>query len=326
MNSNNNTFLIENSISNRIKGCLYGHAIGDALGLGSEFMSKATVQKYYPSGLTSYNQIIQDRHRKRWVKGAWTDDTDMMICLLKAFTKSGFVVSKAANNFKNWYNGTPMGIGRNTIKVLMCGDYIDNPFMVSKIIWECSRKSSAANGALMRTSVMGLWPVFNENWVKDACRLTHYDPRCQYSCLIVSYIIHNLVWNNSTPDYKEIYALALGLDKEAAEFVELAYGSKTIDCLHLDKQPGIGYTYRALSAALWCLWHAESFVDGLLKVVNEGGDADTNAAISCSILGGKFGFSSIPSEYIVNLYDKDRYQKYVSSYLNVIESSDLLKY
>jgi ADP-ribosylglycohydrolase len=46
------------------------------------------------------------------------------------------------------------------------------------------------------------------------------------------------------------------------------------------------------------LFHSESFESGLLAVVNEGGDADTNAAIACSILGAKFGYSAIPNKYI----------------------------
>lgn len=311
--------MISIEILNRIRGCLYGQAIGDALGLGTEFMSKSEALKCYPDGLRSYNQIIQDAHRKRWIRGDWTDDTDMMICLLNAFDEHGFVISKAASNFKAWYNGVPMGIGRNTIKVLMCSDYEENPFLASEIIWNSSRKSSAGNGALMRTSVLALWPNFNEQWVKNACMLTHYDPRCQYSCLIYTKIIFKIVWQNLCPSYDDIYSFASKLDKEVADIVELAFYSKEIDSLNLDKQPGIGYTYRTLSAALWCLWHAESFYDGLLKVVNEGGDADTNAAVTCAMLGAKFGFESIPSEYVLDLYYKKEYEDIVSSFIEKIE-------
>ena len=46
-----------------------------------------------------------------------------------------------------------------------------------------------------------------------------------------------------------------------------------------------------------------SFEEGLLSVVNEGGDADTNGAIACAILGAKFGFSSIPEYYIDDLHN-----------------------
>lgn len=58
------------SLKNKMLGCLYGQAVGDALGLGSEFMNKDEVNKNYPDGRKNYDQIIQDAHRRRWVKGA----------------------------------------------------------------------------------------------------------------------------------------------------------------------------------------------------------------------------------------------------------------
>ena len=42
----------------RIRGVLYGQAVGDALGLGTEFMSKAEVARHYPDGLDDYAQVI----------------------------------------------------------------------------------------------------------------------------------------------------------------------------------------------------------------------------------------------------------------------------
>ena len=47
---------------NKIKGTIYGQVIGDALGLGAEFMSKEEVKENYPNGLTDYGQVVQDSH------------------------------------------------------------------------------------------------------------------------------------------------------------------------------------------------------------------------------------------------------------------------
>ena len=183
--------------TNRAKGCMFGQSVGDALGLGSEFMCKTEVETYYPDGLTDYSQIWQDRHRRRWHKGDWTDDTDMMLCIANAIIETGkadYLV--IARNFKDWLNGTPMGIGQNTYNVLSLGDYESNPMKAAEIVWEMSRRQSAANGGVMRTSVIGLLPNDVIRSAEDTCKLTHFDPRCIGSCVIVSSIIHSLVYEH----------------------------------------------------------------------------------------------------------------------------------
>ena len=177
----------------KILGCLYGQAIGDALGLGSEFMNKDEVNKNYPDGLCKYEQIIQDAHRRRWPIGAWTDDTDMMLCILSAFENGKFNIHNAAQNFKDWFNGEPKDIGSHTFNVLGMRDYVEQPEMCSELWWTLSQHQSAANGALMRTSVVGLAHDNVEIQATEICKLTHYDPRCIGSCVIASLIIHNLV-------------------------------------------------------------------------------------------------------------------------------------
>lgn len=306
-------------IINKIKGCLWGQAIGDALGLGTEFMSKSEVRKYYPHSLHSYEQIIQDQHRKRWEKGDWTDDTDMMLCLLNAFDSSGFDFRKAAKNFKEWYNGEPVGIGRNMIKVLLIAEYVNHPFVCSELIWNSTRRQSAANGALMRTSIMALWPQLNQDWVEQACKLTHYDPRCVFSCKIFCYIIHSLVWLSNIPEYDHVTAIAKEMGDELLQYIRRAHYS-SIPELNLHQQPGIGYTYRTLSAALSALWHSSSFEEGVLEVVNEGGDADTNGAVVGALLGAKYGFDNIPSYYIENLCHKQEYEVWVNKFIALLES------
>ncbi len=89
------------NIKDKMLGCLYGQAIGYALGLGSEFMSKEEVRQNYPDGLSRYDQIIQDGHRSRWEKGAWTDDTDMMLCIMAAFEDGRFNLHKVAHSVRS---------------------------------------------------------------------------------------------------------------------------------------------------------------------------------------------------------------------------------
>lgn len=298
-------------------GCLYGQAIGDALGLGTEFLNKSEVQKFYPNGLSRYEDIIQDTHRRRWPKGAWTDDTDMMLCILSAFENGQFNILQVSQNFKDWADGEPMGIGSHTFKVLAMGDYVEKHDDCSRLWWELSRKTSAANGALMRTSVVGLAKTNVEEQAEKICKLTHYDPRCIGSCVIATSIIHTLVWENRELSYNEIKSIGDKYDNRIAEWIDLAFHSRDISVLDLDETHSIGYTLRTLAAALWCYWHATSFEEGLLAVVNEGGDADTNAAIACAILGAKYGYNGIPAYYIENLYNGDLYKQKVNNFITL---------
>lgn len=308
----------KDTFQNKMLGCLYGQAIGDALGLGSEFMSKNDVAKNYPKGLTNYDQIVQDAHRCRWAKGAWTDDTDMMLCILEGYKDGKFSLNSIASNFKDWFDNEPMGIGSHTYKVLCMGDYVEQPEMCSKLWWDLSRQQSAANGALMRTSVVGLVKNNVENQTEDICKLTHYDPRCVGSCVIATSLIHNLVWNDKQLSFDDINDIALKYDERILEWVDIAYKSVDISLLNLDETYSIGYTLRALSAALWCYWHSHSFESGLISVVNEGGDADTNAAIACAILGAKFGYDAIPKYYIENLHKETFYQDKALQFINQV--------
>lgn len=302
-------------MKDKMLGCLYGQAIGDALGLGTEFLTKSEVRKHYPNGLSRYEDIIQDAHRRRWHKGAWTDDTDMMLCILSAFEDGQFNIRKVAQNFKDWADGEPMGIGAHTFKVLAMGDYVEQHDECSRLWWELSRKSSAANGALMRTSVVGLDLDNVSEQAEAICKLTHYDPRCVGSCVIATSIIHGLVWNNKHLSYDEIKAIGTQYDDRIAEWIDLAYQSDDIAKLDLDETHSIGYTLRTLAAALWCYWHADSFETGLIAVVNEGGDADSNGAIACAILGAKYGYNAIPRYYIENLHNEIEYHQKVNDFI-----------
>ena len=296
----------------RLKGTIYGQAIGDALGLGTEGMTDDDMAWKYPHGIKHYSDIFQDRHRKRWKIGDWTDDTDMMLCIANAIIKDkGVNLTSIAQNFKDWADGEPMGIGENTYKVLMIGDYVEHPLEVSKKVWEMSGKKAAANGGLMRTSIVGLFPKAVEECAVNICRLTHYDPRCVGSCVIVSELIHSLVYHEKRLSYHQIVDMAKKYDERIVEFVDLSMNTD-IRALELQDEASVGYTLRTLAAGLWAYWNARTFEDGLLSVVRAGGDADTNAAVACAILGAKFGFNATPQEYIDGLIYKEQLDEVIN--------------
>lgn len=302
----------------KIYGTIFGQAIGDALGLGTEFMSKKEVREKYPDGLKEYSQIIRDYHRAKFQPGSWSDDTDMMLCIANAIIEDkGINLHTIARNFKQWvYAPETRGVGQTTLKVLSIAEYVEKPHQVAELIWRMTRTKNAANGSVMRTAIIGLKKENVAQTAEDVCKLTHFDPRCVGSCVIVSEIINHLIWHDEQLSYSQIITIGNKYDKSIAEYIDKAYYNG-IESLELDEPSSIGYTLKALGSALWCLFHANNFEEGLLRVVNEGGDADTNAAVACAMLGAKFGYTSIPQKYTDGLTRKSDLMRIINYLMQI---------
>lgn len=294
----------------KMLGCLYGQAVGNALGILTEFLNKTSVNNEYPGGLRKYEND----------KGIWEDDdTNQMLCILDELAENAKVEPLSlAKRFLHWLVTDGRGCGNLVYQVLTHRTFLTNPFKSASDRWELSFRNAAPNGALMRTSVLGLLPADVKENTELACRITHADPRCVGSCVIATEIIHNLVWKNKELTVDEIKAIGRQYDDRIDEWIDLAYNFSNIADLDLDEPGSIGYTLRTLAAALWCYFHADNFESGLISIVNEGGDADTNAAIGCAILGAKFGLQGIPAYYIDNLYNKALYDAKVQSLMKTL--------
>ena len=72
-----------NNIKNRLKGSLYGFAIGDAMGATTEFMSEDEIKSEYGK--------LTDIVGGGWldlIAGEVTDDTQMSICVMEVLMKN----------------------------------------------------------------------------------------------------------------------------------------------------------------------------------------------------------------------------------------------
>ena len=62
-----------------------------------------------------------------------------------------------------------------------------------------------------------------------------------------------------------------------------------------------GHVINTLNNALYYVQHTMSLEDSIIMAVNEGGDADTIAAITGSLAGALYGYEAIPQRWIDQL-------------------------
>lgn len=323
---------MDEGLKDRICGTLYGQAIGDALGLGAEFMSKSTVEAVYPGGLRRYDQIIRDYHRRRFRAGAWTDDTEQMLCILESLVDNdGVDVPDIARRFYRWMIDDGLGIGNTVLSVLRHPRFLTHPHFAAEAVWVAGGRQSAANGAVMRTSVLGVWDFDQPQEVvghaDQVCRITHWDPRCVGSCVVVCLLISALL-RGETPDdtlYQGVVDGIFDFGPEVLEYLTMAW-KEPLEALDLDhglnegEQENVGYTLKAMAAGVWAMTHAADFEEGLLRIVNEGGDADTNGAVAGALLGTRWGFRAIPRAWTDGLYWKDYLDRQIGRLIEAMES------
>lgn len=311
----------------KIKGVFFGQAIGDALGLGTEFLSKDEVKSLYPNSLTTYSQIIQDKHRRRWKKGDWTDDTEQFLCICDSILKSNVISEHTfAKELYTWYSGNPLGIGYTVLNVVKTPQFTLFPHQAAEMYWKMKKRKVASNGGVMRTSITGIFDFWDHtsviNNTENICKVTHFDPRCVGSCVLVASIISELIHTQKELSKAELIEIGKSYTYEIEESIVNSF-SLEIENLKLDESEAIGYTLKALSAGLWAYFNASSFESGILSVIHEGGDADTNASVAGSLLGAKFGYSKIPQHLIDGLIGKEYLEKKFNAFLECIKQRKL---
>lgn len=134
------------STISRLKGCILGGAIGDAIGLFTEFLPQSEcIRLYGPSPRFSllqppqagYTVMHMDRHRAVFDPSGWTDDTDQSLLIFMSWLRSGGTRIDEidfAKRLKFWVgNGftpldrMPLGLGRTVGSVVREGTYLANP-------------------------------------------------------------------------------------------------------------------------------------------------------------------------------------------------------
>lgn len=334
-------------VIDKILGTIYGNALGDAVGLSTEFLAKSDVLRLYGDGPIPFPDFVPNRHNRRWTKGDWTDDTDQMILIMQTIISKGKaderdfgrrLVRWIDHGFKELGDLGGMGLGMTVGRVCKDANFTKDPHSVSRRVWEASGKQLAANGAVMRTAILG---CFQHNQLQQVvansekiARVTHFDERCVASCVFVAVAIALLVQGRPADTQQQVEAIIQEANawcgpilaseqedgKEGGRYRdEFARHVSAADlaALRLADDSGIGYTLKCLGCGVYGLRSSKDFKGTIDDVAKEAGDADTNGAVCGAVMGAKIGYSRLPRDWLQALPHKTWLDKQVVAFLRV---------
>lgn len=289
---------------NAITGCLLGAAVGDALGLPYEGLSRRRGAKLLGA---------PDRHRFLFGRGMCSDDTEHALLAARALISSqcqpDLFERHLARSLRWWLASIPAGVGFATMRA------------VCKLWFGCPPQSSgvrsAGNGPAMRSPILGVVLGKDVERLKEfvlrSTRMTHSDPRAFQGALTVAIAAHLSASGGhvAAESFTETMRTALA-GRECGELpgilAQVAASVRRGDTLKefaptLRCQDGIsGYILCTVPCVIhvW-LRHQDDYPGGLTEIVSAGGDADTTAAILGAIIGARTGRGGIPAEWFAGV-------------------------
>lgn len=297
---------------NAIQGSLFGTAIGDAIGLPFEGMSRKRIAKFKTSPL---------KHRFFFGRGMLSDDTEHTCMVAHALIFSKGDKDKFADNMawslRWWLLGLPAGIGMATLKACMKLWLFIKP--------DESGVFSAGNGPGMRSALIGVYAhddeVLRKELITINTRITHTDEKAVLGSLIIAELAaHNVGTDPVTADnITEKLSHIIKDNEELTELVNSAAesvkkGQTAIEyCDQLGFKKGVGgYIYHTLPVVLHIvLRHNDNFEAAITETIECGGDTDTVAAIIGGIVGARVGLDGINENWLANLKDWPRTKDYL---------------
>jgi len=305
-------------------GAIVGSAVADAVGAGYEFttgVNSIASDQIAPIGGGPFN----------WEPGQWTDDTEQAVALLDALSVSpDHNVTQAAKNVLSWYASEPADIGTTTLNVLRTAlhrtqvedaDPVEACFTAARrhaVLRDTHRLDRSpilttmqGCGGLMRLSSCSLLrtEVEAEEWAVATSMLTHGSVHVAD----LAATLGQLIWRASRLNGDPLDTIFSGVfnhlaDETRAEWETLiqlndlaADSSRSTMFVSFNGTAPGALVCALLSLIETTLIHGEYqhnpnlwFRRCVQRVVAQGGDTDSVAAIVGAIAGGVVGYRNLP--------------------------------
>ncbi|HUF06866.1 MAG TPA: ADP-ribosylglycohydrolase family protein [Candidatus Binatia bacterium] len=285
----------------RLAGAVWGHLVGDAIGVPYEFNHH--IETVELRGHGSHNQP----------PGTWSDDGALMLALLDSLVSVGFDPEDQGRRALAWaYAGayTPDGDGRFDIGGATHAALERLRRGTPAIDAGGTGERDQGNGSLMRILPIALVdvPADDATLVERAhlaSRVTHGHPNCQVACALYVLIAPELLRGSTQPET----SLTTSVERLRVVYADdPAFGS-VLEALLAHRssvrKPGGGWVLDSF----WSAWEAfaasTSYRDAIERAVTYGHDTDTTAAIAGGLAGLRWGLDErtdgIPRQWLTAL-------------------------
>lgn len=290
------------SAQDRYLGAVVGLACGDVLG--------AAVEGKRPGDFVPLDDMPAGASPKRPM-GAWTDDTAMALCLAHSLLeKQGFDADDLAERLWLWHqegflSSTGEALGKRVAvsKALATARWSEKPFSGAHDPkrWDPESISRCGVAALFwRHS-----PQDALHFAVESSRVTHQSPGILDACRCYTALMLAALNGTAKQDLAlEAWRL---LSKHHPKPLKTQIATLAQSAILPTNAPRDGShpAAAALHRVLWVLSETDNFRDGLLRVVNLGGDADVQGALFGQLAGTLYGIDSVPKAWRAALLRRD---------------------
>lgn len=284
----------------RYRGCVLGLAIGDALGMPTEFLSLAEIRaRWGPEGVT-------DLEAGHWRAGSFTDDTQMTLALAEGILAAGrdasvdAIMAEVAQEFVHWME-EPLGGHRAPGNTCLTGCRK----LAEGVPWrEAGVAESKGCGSAMRAAPVGLaWPGDYERIreIGVAQSLATHGHPCALAGSVAVAALVSMALEGVAPGEMLARVLDLTADLSDEFAAQMAVVPEVLDRPDAEAWTDLGGGWvaeEAVAGALWCFLRSpDDYRATVLRAANSEGDSDSLACIAGAISGAYNGLDAIPQDW-----------------------------
>lgn len=269
-------------MNEKLRDCVYGFAVGDALGVPFEFRERNTFKCKDMIGFGTHAQPA----------GTWSDNTSLLLATRDSIRAQGEIDTEdMMHRFCSFLYDAEYTAGGEVFDIGGTTSMAIQRYMYGGVsATQCGGKTAMdnGNGSLMRILPLAFTNATDDD-VDAVSSLTHAHEESKMWCRTLVQLARYIIKNGDVSE-------------------ELKVACRNV---RMDEITSTGYVIDTVEAVVWCFCTTETYEECVLTAVNLGGDTDTIAAIAGGLAGIKYGIKSIPGRWLDTVKLLNSFNKYL---------------